>query len=420
MNKIFGMKTDVCIIGAGPAGMMAAIAAAESGAAVVLIEQNVVTGKKLLATGRGRCNITHTGDINEFVKAYGQFGRFLKHSLYEFSPEELRNYLSEHNLATKVEKDGCVFPLTDRATDVNRVLVDHARRLNVRFVYGRKVQGVRMQTPCFVIATPKETIFAYALIIATGGCSWPHTGSTGDGYTFAKHFGHKIVPPLAALVPLTTVETWLYELPGIGLPFVTLSAKPGDKKVLTSGPMLFTHDGIGGPAVLDFSRLLADELAKAENAIEAAIDLFPEKQAAEIEKQIIELCAEHPKKELAGVIQPLLPRALSLAICKILEPSQNILAGQLTKQKRRELVQMLKHLLIHIKAAHPIAEAIVTRGGVATEQIDAKTMQSKICPSLFFAGEVMDVDGPCGGYNLQAAFSTGRLAGKSAANIFKK
>ena len=172
---------------------MAAISAAESGAASTLIEKNSVAGKKLLATGRGRCNITHTGDINDFVKAYGQFGRFLKHSLYEFSSEVLRQYFSEHNLATKVEKDGCVFPLTDRATDVNRVLVDHARRLNVRFVYGRRVETIRKQTPCFVIATAKETIFAYSLVIATGGFSWPHTGSTGDGYSFAKHFGHDIV-----------------------------------------------------------------------------------------------------------------------------------------------------------------------------------------------------------------------------------
>jgi predicted Rossmann fold flavoprotein len=414
------MKCDVCIIGAGPAGLMAAISAAECGAAVILIEQNSVAGKKLLATGRGRCNITHTGEIDDFVKAYGFCGRFLKHSLYEFSADELRKYLAEHNLAAKVEKDGCVFPITDRATDVNRVLIDHARRLNIRFVYGHKVQTIRKQTPCFVIATPKETVFAYSLVIATGGCSWPHTGSTGDGYNFAKHFGHKIVPPLPALVPLVTEETWLYELPGVGLPFVILSAKIADKKKSADGPMLFTHDGIGGPAVLDFSRLLADDLANPANPIETVVDIFPEKQAADLEKQIIDLCTEHPKKELAGVLQPLLPRALALAICRMLEPAQNILAGHLTKPKRRELVSLLKRLTIHIKAPHPIAEAIVTRGGVATDEIDPKTMQSKLCDSLFFAGEVMDVDGPCGGYNLQIAFSTGRLAGKSAANIFRK
>jgi predicted Rossmann fold flavoprotein len=414
------MKCDVCVIGAGPAGLMAAISAAEIGAAVIVIEQNSVSGKKLLATGRGRCNITHTGEIDDFVKAYGRFGRFLKHSLYEFSSDALRKYLAEHNLATKVEKDGCVFPLTDRATDVNRVLIDHARRLNIRFVCGRRVATVRKQMPCFVIATPKETVFAYSLVIATGGCSWPHTGSTGDGYAFAKHFGHKVVPPLPALVPLITEETWLNDLQGVGLPLVTLSAKSDDKKIAVSGPMLFTHDGIGGPAVLDLSRLLADDLAVASKPIETVIDIFPQRQAADLEKQIIELCAEHPKKELAGVLQPLLPRALALAICKILEPDQNILAGQLTKPKRRELVSMLKRLTIRIKAPHPIAEAIVTRGGVAADEIDPKTMQSKICDSLFFAGEVIDVDGPCGGYNLQIAFSTGRLAGISAAKIFKK
>jgi predicted Rossmann fold flavoprotein len=409
------MKCDVCVIGAGPAGLMAAISAAQCGVTVILIEQNSVAGKKLLATGRGRCNITHTGDIADFVKAYGPFGRFLKHSLYEFSADALRKYLAEHNLATKVEKDGCVFPLTDRATDVNRVLVDHARRLNVRFVYGRKVETVRQQAPTFAVATAKETIFAYSLVIATGGCSWPHTGSTGDGYTFAKHFGHKIIPPLPALAPLITEETWLYELAGVGLPLVILSVKLADKKITAGGPMLFTHDGIGGPAVLDLSRLLADDLAGASKPIEAAVDIFPDKQSGELEKQIIELCAEHPKKELAGVLQPLLPRALALAICKILEPSQNILAGQLTKPMRRQLVSFLKRLTIHIKAAHPVAEAIITRGGVSTDEIDPKTMQSRICPGLFFAGELLNVDGPCGGYNLQIAFSTGTVAGKSAA-----
>ena len=414
------MKTDVCIIGAGPAGMMAAISAAECGANVILLEQNSVAGKKLLATGRGRCNITHTGEIADFVKAYGPFGRFLKHSLYEFSADNLRQYFAEHNLATKIEKDGCVFPLTDRATDVNRVLLDHARRLNVRFVYGRRVETIRKQVPTFAIATAHETVFAYSLVVATGGCSWPHTGSTGDGYAFARHFGHTITKPLPALVPLTIVETWSHELPGVGLPQVILSAKPVDKRITVGGPMLFTHDGIGGPAVLDFSRLLADDLAHASKPIETVIDIFPQRQSADLDTQIIELCAAHPKKELAGVLQPILPRALALATCKILEPSANLLAGQLTKPKRRQLVLMLKALTLHIKAAHPIAEAIVTRGGVATDEIDPKTMQSKICSSLFFAGEVMDVDGPCGGYNLQIAFSTGRLAGISAAKIFEK
>lgn len=409
------MKCDVCIIGAGPAGLMAAISAAEGGAGVVLIEKNAVAGKKLLATGGGRCNITHTGSIDEFVKAYGQYGRFLKHSLHEFSADALRQYFADHNLATKAEKDGYVFPLTNRATDVMRILIDHARRLNIRFIYEGKVTAIRKQELSFAVATVKETFFAYLVIIAAGGCSWPHTGSTGDGYDFAKHLGHTIVPPRAALVPLVAAEKWLSELAGVGLPNVILTAKPAEKKLISSGAMIFTHDGIGGPAVLNFSRLLADDLTRAAKPIAAEIDLFPQRQADELEKQIIELCAAHPKKELAGVLQPLMPRAMALAICKLLEPSTNLLAGQLTKPKRRELVLSLKHLTIHIKHPRPIAEATITRGGIPTGEIDSKTMESKICEKLFFAGEVIDVDGPCGGYNLQIAFSTGRLAGKSAA-----
>ena len=409
------MKCDICIIGAGPAGLMAAISAAESGAAVILIEKNAVAGKKLLATGGGRCNITHTGDIDEFVKAYAPYGRFLKHSLYEFSADALRQYFADHNLATKAEKDGCVFPLTNRATDVMRILIDHARRLNIRFIYGSKVETIRKQELLFVIATAKETFFAYSVIIAAGGCSWPHTGSTGDGYDFAKQLGHTITPPHAALVPLVATEKWLSELAGVSLPNVILAAKPADKKITVAGPMLFTHDGIGGPAVLNFSRLIADDLTHLAKPIAAEIDLFPQRQSDELEKQILDLCAVHPRKELAGVLQPLMPRAMALAICKLLEPSANLLAGQLTKPKRRELVTLLKHLTIHIKHPRPIAEATITRGGIPTGEIDSKTMESKICKGLFFAGEVIDVDGPCGGYNLQIAFSTGRLAGKSAA-----
>jgi predicted Rossmann fold flavoprotein len=409
------MKCDICIIGAGPAGLMAAISAAEGGAAVVLIEKNAVAGKKLLATGGGRCNITHTGSIDDFVKAYSPYGRFLKHSLYEFSADSLRQYFADRNLATKAEKDGCVFPLTNRATDVMRILLDHARRLNIRFVYSSKVETIRKQDISFVVATAKEKFFAYAVIIAAGGCSWPHTGSSGDGYEFARQLGHTIVAPRAALVPLVAAEKWLSELAGVSLPNVILIAKPADKKLTVAGPMLFTHDGIGGPAVLNFSRLLADEFAHLAKPIAAEIDLFPQRQSDDIEKQIIELCAAHPKKELAGVLQPLMPRAMALAICKLLEPSANLLAGQLTKPKRRELVTMLKRLTIHIKHPRPIAEATITRGGITTGEIDSKTMESKICKGLFFAGEVIDADGPCGGYNLQIAFSTGRLAGKSAA-----
>ena len=409
------MKCDICIIGAGPAGLMAAISAAESGAGVALVEKNAVAGKKLLATGGGRCNITHTGDINEFVKAYGPYGRFLKHSLHEFSADALCRYFADHNLTTKAEKDGCVFPITNRATDVMRILIDHARRLNIRFVYEGTVTAIRKQELSFAVATAKETFFAYSVIIAAGGCSWPHTGSTGDGYDFAKQLGHTITPPHAALVPLVAVEKWLSELAGVSLPAVILSAKPADKKITAVGPIIFTHDGIGGPAVLNFSRLLADDLAHAARPIAAELDLFPQRQPDELEKHIIELCAVHPRKELAGVLQPLMPRAMALAICKLLEPSANLLAGQLTKPQRRELVLLLKRLTIHIKYPRPIAEATITRGGIPTSEIDSKTMESKICKGLFFAGEVVDVDGPCGGYNLQIAFSTGRLAGKSAA-----
>ena len=417
------MKTGICIIGAGPAGLFAAIFAAQSGlrraqssrAKTLIVERNPSAARKLLRTGRTRCNLTHTGTVQDFLKAYGCSGRFLRHSLHEFSADDLRQYFAQHGLRTRVEKDGCVFPATDRATDVARVLIEHAQKLSVLFLYGRRVYNIQKNTDRFTVTTDKDRITASAVIIATGGVTWPFTGSTGDGYKFARALGHTIVEPKAALCPLLTAETWPCNLQGVGIPDVAIKTKIADHKISVRGPLMFTGNGIGGPAVFDLSRLITDYLPNYDNPLRVTIDLLPQYDSAHLDKEIIETCSQHPKKTLTAVLSQFVPKSLAIDLCEHINASQTILAAQLQKNQRRQLVQSLKALPLSIVATAPIAEATITHGGVSTAEIDSKTMESKVCKGLYFAGEVMDVDGPCGGFNLQIAFSTARLAALSAA-----
>jgi predicted Rossmann fold flavoprotein len=409
------MKFDVCIIGAGPAGLTAALFAAQAGAKAAIIEAGATAGRKLLRTGRTRCNLTHTGSVNDFVKAYGFCGRFLKHSLHEFSSDDVRRYFADNGLKTKVEKGGCVFPITDRAAEVKRILVDNARRLGVKFFYGRRIESIRKTVEGFLIEPSDVRIISSAIIIATGGVSWPHTGSTGDGYELAKLFGHTIVEPKSALAGLIIVETWPTILQGVGVKEVSLTAKVSDKKVSTRGPMMFTDDGIGGPAVFDLSRLITEALSKSPKAIKIVVDMMPDKSTKELDELIVQRCDSWGKKELAGALTGLFPRSIALNLCERLDPAHNIMASQLRKDQRRKLIKLIKSSSLTVKSIRPIAEATITKGGVSTSEINSKTMESKLRSGLFFAGEVIDADGPCGGYNLQIAWSTGALAGKSAA-----
>ncbi|MDD5459617.1 MAG: NAD(P)/FAD-dependent oxidoreductase [Phycisphaerae bacterium] len=411
------IKTDVCIIGAGPAGLFAAITAAESGAKPVVVEKNTTACRKLMYTGGKRCNFTHTGSVDDFIKAYDTFGRFLRPALHEFSADDLRNYFAKQGLAAKVEKDGCVFPVTDRASDVVRILTSHARRLGINFLYDKEVQAIEKDGDNFEVNTGAARIDTAAVIIAAGGMTWPFTGSTGDGYKFAASLGHSIIEPKASLVPLVTAEKWPGTISGVSVPNVVIRTKLGKRKICVCGALIFTGEGIGGFAAFDLSRFITDFLPDYENPVKIVIDLLPEFDVNDLENQIISLCSEHPKKELAGVLAEFLPRSLMLNLCQQINPSQTVLAGSLTKETRKQIVKLLKELPLSIVATRPIADATVTRGGVSTSEIDPKTMESKLCKGLFFAGEVINADGPCGGFNLQIAFSTGYLAGKKAAQI---
>lgn len=395
------IETDVCIIGAGAAGLMAACTAAASGKNVVVVESNSAAGRKLLLTGGGRCNLTHThsGGIDEFIREYKPFDKFVRHCIHTFPPEKLRNFFAQRCLETIAEQNGCVFPKTNRSSDVCRVLTEEIKKPNVKIFYGTKINSITKIDIFFTIESDKFTISAKSLIIATGGVSWPQTGSDGSGYEFAKSLGHKIIVPQACLVPLLSKENFK-SLAGVSVQNVLISSKIAGKKITSCGAMIFTHTGIGGPAVLDFSRTVCEHLKN----LKISIDFLPDISVEPLDLELAKLFAENQNKTAASVLYRFLPKALAERI------AENK-SSQIDKKTRKDIIGKLKSFPLTITGSEPIEKATITRGGVDTAEIDSKTMESKICRGLFFAGEIINVDAPCGGYNLQFAFSSGFLAG---------
>ena len=411
---IHSTRTGICVIGAGPAGLMAAIYAARTGVPVTVLEANARAGRKLLLTGGGRCNFTHAGGPDEIAQAFGKSGRFLRYSFHELPPHDVIEFFDARGVPGTTEPDGCVFPASDKATDVLDALLREAKALGVHVSYSVTVTDIRAYNEGFAIRTNAEPIQATRVILATGGVSWPQTGSTGDGYRFAAALGHTIVPPRPALVPLGVKEKWVGDLAGISLPRVKMQTIAGKRRTRIVGPMLFTQGGIGGPAVLDLSRLLADELFEAKHDISIEIDVADQFEQTQLDQQFQERIQAHPRKAVASILAEFVPRQLSQVLCRLARCDCDLQAGQLKADARRRLIASIKRLTLTIVGTEPMAKATVTRGGVSTDQIEPETMESKLRPGLFFAGEVIDVDGPCGGYNLQMCWSTGALAGHSA------
>jgi len=404
----------VCIIGAGPAGLMAAIHAAGNVPALV-VEGNEAAGRKLLLTGGGRCNFTHAAGPQEMAAAFGKAGRFLRHSLYELSSNGVREFFRSRGLADTVEPDGCVFPAANRAEDIRDLLLAEAQRRDIQFQYRSRVRDLVAEGAGFRLDLEEGLIHAARVILATGGLSWPQTGSRGDGYRFAARLGHTIIPPKPSLVPLVSRESWPGELAGIALPDVRIHAAASGRRLATGGNLLFTQHGIGGPAAQDLSRLLAEDLGGEDAAVEIAIDVLSGMDEAQLDRLLQQELQTQPRKTTAGVVAGLVPRQFARTVCRLAPCDGDLPAGQLAAEKRRRLVALLKRLPLRVTGTEPIAKATVTHGGVSRDEIDPRTMESKVCPGLFLAGEVIDADGPCGGYNLQMCWSTGALAGRSAA-----
>ena len=410
------IEKQVFIIGSGPAGLIASIFAAREGASVIILESNPGPGRKLLLTGGKRCNLTHHIEPAELTKLYGKSGKFLSFCIYQYSPDYVQDFFAKLGVNTKIEADGCIFPTTYKAEDVNNALVREAKRLKVRFIYNKPVRNITKEDDIFLIQTRDEQFSAEKIIIATGGVSWPQTGSTGDGYLFAKNLGHSIIEPRASLVPLITKENWTSRLAGTSIPKMRITTNLDNKKISTQGAGVFTHNGLGGPAAQDMSRYLTDFLPARKNPMEIIMDLVPDLQIDEFEKMFIKLANENPKKKIESILADFLPKRVVSVICDLNGCDDEIPAGQLKKEVRKNIIKTIKALPLSVIRTRPIEEATVTRGGVNIAEINPKTMESKICEGLFFAGEVIDADGPCGGYSLQICWSTGALAGTCAAN----
>ena len=409
------MKTDVIVIGAGPSGMMAAGTAAENGARVKLLEKNQRVGRKLAITGKGRCNITNFCDNDEFISHVTANPRFLYSSINNFSCYDTVAFFENRGLRTKVERGNRVFPESDKAADVVDTLCDWLSELGVEIIR-REAKGLLIENGCIKgVRLNDGEIFADSVIVACGGLSYKATGSTGDGYTFAKAAGHTITPLLPSLVPLNTIDA---DIPGIqGLSLKNVSLTVIDRKINKEiysdfGEMLFTHFGISGPMVLSASAHMRD---MSPNRYTVIIDLKPALDRITLDKRLLRDLSEFSNKDMINSLGSLLPKKLIPVVLDRADIPPHTKCREVTAAQRKSLLDILKAFKAEIRSFRPINEAIVTHGGVDVKDVDPRTMQSKLVKGLYFAGEVLDLDAYTGGFNLQIAYATGRLAGQNAA-----
>ena len=408
-------KQNVVVVGGGAAGMMAAGVCAQNGAKVILIEKNEILGKKLRITGKGRCNITNNCDVQTFMSNVPRNGKFLYSAINQFSANDTINFFESWGLETKTERGNRVFPLSDKAIDVVKALESFVIASGCEIVHEAVTALLIAQGKCVGVLTRNgEEILADVVILATGGLSYPRTGSTGDGYRMAKQVGHTIVSPRASLVPLESSDEFCADLQGLSLRNVSIELieKSSNKVIFKDfGEMLFTHFGLSGPVILSAS---AHMLKNKSYAVK--IDLKPALSPEQLDKRILRDFEKYQNKDFSNALGDLLPRKLIPVIIKLSEIPTDLKCHQITKAMRFNLVNVLKSLTVNIKGTRPIDEAIITSGGIKTAEINPKTMESKLVKGLYFSGEIIDVDAYTGGFNLQIAFSTGFLAGNAAAN----
>ncbi|MBQ8432946.1 MAG: NAD(P)/FAD-dependent oxidoreductase [Clostridia bacterium] len=419
MTKSMNLESDarhVIVVGGGAAGMMAAITAAECGARVTLYERNDRVGKKLRITGKGRCNVTNDCDLNTFLANVPTNPRFLYAALSRFSTEDTKNFFESLGVPLKTERGRRVFPVSDRAADIVSAMERNCRALGVAIEH-RRVQGIQVEDgrACGVILSGGEVDAADAVILCTGGRSYPLTGSDGDGYRFAKSLGHEIVPPQPSLVPLVCAGKLCPSLQGLSLKNVTLritETETGKPVYEDFGEMLFTHFGLTGPLVLSASAHLRD---LTPGKYTAHIDLKPALDEKTLDARLLSDFQKYQNRDVINALDDLLPQKLIapfISLCGI-DPRKKI--HSVTREEREGMVRTLKDITVSIQGFRPIDEAIVTRGGVNVKEVRPKTMASKLVSGLYFAGELLDVDAYTGGFNLQIAFSTGVVAGSAAA-----
>jgi predicted Rossmann fold flavoprotein len=408
---------DLVIIGAGPAGMMASARASRCGARVLLLEKNRAPGVKLLLTGKERCNITNAEeDVREFAARYGKNGRFLLNALFRFGVKETLEFFNRNGLKTVVERGGRVFPDSNTARDVHNLFLRLMKRGGVTVLNGRgvkKISSSKNRVERVVLADDTE-VRAGQYVICTGGCSYPETGSTGDGYAWAQQMGHSIVPPEPALTPIVVKEKWIKDLEGLSLKNVAISVYQKNRKALDRfGEALFTGFGLSGPIILDMSKSIGNLLRHGE--ADLFIDLKPALSFPQLDRRILREFDSGKNRSVKNVLPRLIPKKLIPVILDRSGIVPDRKSNSITKDERKRLLKLLKQLPLSVKELVGFGKAIVTSGGVSIDEVDPGSMRSRIMGNLYFAGEVLDLDGPTGGYNLQVCWSTGYLAGEHAA-----
>ncbi len=412
------MKPDCIIIGGGAAGMMAAIAAASCGASVTLLERNPKVGRKLYITGKGRCNVTNCCSSEEVLRATPCNGKFLYSAMGKFPPSFVMEFFEELGVSLKVERGNRVFPVSDKATDIIDALLKELKKRKVRIIETRATDLLVNDGAVYGVVTEQGEILCDRVIVATGGVSYPLTGSTGDGYDMARAIGHSVVTPKGSLVPLTSDDPCCPEMQGLSLKNTGLKIKNMKGKVVyqDQGELLFTHFGLSGPMILSASA----HLRKFEtDEYTVFLDLKPALDEEKLDARLLREFEENSNKDFINALDGLLPRAMIPVVVDRTGIPPGTKVHSVTRQQRRALLEQMKNFSIKLTGTRPVEEAIVTSGGIKVSEIDPKTMQSKLVQGLFFAGEVIDVDAYTGGFNLQIAWATGRVAGLSAAMMGK-
>ncbi|NCB31048.1 MAG: NAD(P)/FAD-dependent oxidoreductase [Clostridia bacterium] len=405
-------KKQVAVIGGGPAGMLAAGEAAMRGHAVTLLEKNEKTGKKLYITGKGRCNLTNACPVEDMFQNIPRNPRFLYSALYGFTNQDIIALVERMGTPTKVERGGRVFPASDHSSDILRALTSYVNRSGANIRLHSHVEAIhrREETGEFLLTVNGTQQIYDAVILCTGGLSYPSTGSNGEGYAFAEKLGHTITPCKPSLISLVTKETWPQTVMGLSLKNVTLRAIKKGKMVFSElGELLFTHYGVSGPLVLSASSRIADEPA----GTSLLIDLKPGLSLESLDKRLQRDFEKHARSQFSNALGDLLPARLIPIMVELSGIPANLHAADITRPQRQDFCSLLKELPLTVSRAGGMEEAVITRGGISIREINPSTMESKLMPGLYFAGEIIDADAYTGGYNLQIAFSTGALAGRS-------
>ena len=404
------MNMDVIVIGGGPAGMFAAITAAQQGSQVLLLERNDRLGKKLLITGKGRCNVTNDCDIPEVLQNIPRNGRFLYSAMAAFPPASAMKFFEANGCALRTERGNRVFPVSDKAMSVLNCLQDQLRQNHVTVRAERVCEILTQDGVVTGVRTERGVHNATKVILATGGLSYPTTGSTGDGYEMAKALGHTVTQTEGSLVPLETAGQDCPDMQGLSLRNVGVKLVNEKNKVLYKdfGELLFTHFGVSGPTVLSAS-------AHLKGNCRLVIDLKPALDESKLDARILRDLEMYQNRSMENALTDLLPRSMIPVVLRRLSIDPNMQANSLTRQQRRSLVELLKMFSLEITGKRPVSEAIITSGGIKVSEIDPKTMESKLIPGLYFAGEIIDCDAYTGGFNLQIAWATAYAAGLASA-----